>query len=81
MQEIVLDHEEREILQKYAARLEKRMEFYLFLGAFIAFGLYTVLFVYAVSDWRRDQRDRVLAKLLRSFLTANREASGTLDEH
>ena len=46
-----------------------RAEMYLHLKALIVAGIGTALFVYAVSDWRRDRRDRLVVRLLRTAVT------------
>ncbi|NLH73580.1 MAG: hypothetical protein GX456_11050 [Verrucomicrobia bacterium] len=43
-----------------------RAEMYLVIRVLIAAGIGTALFVYAVSEWRRDRRDRLVVRLLRS---------------
>jgi hypothetical protein len=45
-----------------------RAEFYLVLKVIIIAGIGTALFVHAVSEWRRDRRDRLVVRLLRSFV-------------
>ena len=47
-----------------------RAEVYLVLKVVLVAGGGTALFVYAVSDWRRDRRDRVISKLLRSLASS-----------
>jgi len=42
-----------------------RAEFYLVLKALVVAGIGVSLFIYAASNWRRDRRDRLTAKLLR----------------
>ena len=48
-----------------------RVEFYFALKAVVAAVIGTALFIYVVSDWRRDRRDRVIAKLLRSVAASD----------
>jgi hypothetical protein len=48
-----------------------RAEFFLVLKALMVAGVGTALFVHAVSDWRRDRRDRVVARLLRSVAASD----------
>jgi hypothetical protein len=50
-----------------------RMEFMLVLKALIYATIGTSLFVYVMSDWRRDARDKVFAKVLRSLISAGWE--------
>lgn len=49
-----------------------RAEIYLVIGVYFVVGIGTALFVHAVSDWRRDQRDRLVVRLLRSFVSDER---------
>jgi hypothetical protein len=51
--------------------MELRAEMYLFFKAFIVAGVGTVLFIHVVSEWRRDRRDRLVVRLLRSFVASD----------
>jgi hypothetical protein len=48
-----------------------RAEMYLVLRALIVAGVGTALFVHVVSEWRRDRRDRLVVRLLRSFVSSD----------
>lgn len=43
-----------------------RAEFHGLLRALIVAGIGTAMFLYCVSEWRRDRRDRLVARLLRT---------------
>jgi hypothetical protein len=45
-----------------------RAEMYLVIQVLIVAGIGTALFAHAVSEWRRDRRDRLVVKLLRQLL-------------
>jgi hypothetical protein len=62
--ELIVAHED-------ARLMALRAELLLYLKALIVAGVGTALFVYAVSDWRRDRRDKVVAKLLRSVASSD----------
>ncbi len=53
-----------------------RAEIFLVLKALIVAGIGVGMFVYATSDWRRDQRDRLVAKLLRCVASEEDEDRG-----
>ena len=64
--ELIVAHEDAQVMAL-------RAELLLYLKALIVAGVGAALFVYAVSDWRRDGRDRVVAKLLRSVASSDTE--------
>jgi hypothetical protein len=49
-----------------------RGEMYLVIQVLIVAGIGTALFAHAVSEWRRDRRDRLVVKLLRSVVADER---------
>jgi len=49
-----------------------RAEMYLFIRVLVVAAIGTVLFAYAVSEWRRDRRDRLIVRLLRSVVSEER---------
>src|SRR5258708_3185640 len=56
--ELIVAHEDAQVMAL-------RAELLLFLKALIVAGTGAALFAYAVSDWRRDRRDQVVAKVVR----------------
>ncbi len=62
--ELIVAHEDAQVMAL-------RAEILLFLEALIVAGTGTALFAYAVSDWRRDRRDQVVAKVLRSLVSCD----------
>ena len=54
-----------------------RAEMYLVIRALIVAGVGTALFAYAVAEWRRDRRDRLVVRLLRSVVA---DEGGEKDE-
>jgi hypothetical protein len=50
-----------------------RGEMYLVIQVLIVAGIGTALFAHAVSEWRRDRRDRLVVKLLRSVVADERD--------
>ena len=48
-----------------------RAEMYLILKALLVAGVGTALFVHVVSEWKRDRRDRLVVRLLRSFASSD----------
>lgn len=58
-------------LERLATRVDGqiavlRAEFYLALKVLVVAGIGTGLFLYAASEWTRDQRDRLVVRLLRA---------------
>jgi hypothetical protein len=49
-----------------------RAEMYLVIRVLVVAGIGTVLFAYAVSEWKRDRRDRLVVRLLRSVVSEER---------
>jgi len=66
-----------ELLESYieVRVMSLRAEIFLVIKSLMVAGIGVGMFVYAVSDWRRDRRDRLIAKLLRCLASERDENS------